>query len=317
MITANFEMIRETLLGYDRDQAYEDGVALIEQILDAYPDHARELYQWQMGFLSRLDRLEESIALFNEALTAGYWYHPLELEGDEMIALHGLPLFDELLLVNEGRYQAAQAEVVPTLRLYPPDIPAPYPMLMVLHGNQGNVQTTYSQWQSATQYGYLLALPQSEELVAPNAYFWNDTRLAIEVLRRHIEVLRRDFPIDWENSILAGFSGGGGLAAWLAFTNRLNIPLRGFMAMSPFIPDIEGWAQVVAQGKNRHLRGYIMVGTQDLQCIPSATGLQFHMQGQGLSSKLDFISGLKHHYANDFAERLHQALVWMQHDEDL
>ncbi len=79
-------------------------------------------------------------------------------------------------------------------------------------------------WRDLHQRGWMLALPQSGELLTSDAYMWNDfSRDATDVVELCHNLLQ-ERSIDPERVILGGFSAGGGLAIQSGFGNRLEFP---------------------------------------------------------------------------------------------
>jgi predicted esterase len=314
MQSPSFDDITDRLMRYLQDADYEAALGLVETYAPDFPEHEREFFLWRMAIFSAEQRLAEAIDSFRDALEAGHWYHPVELEEDELVGLHGLPAFDELAEMNAARFAQEQAAVRPLLNVTPPEgHPPPHPALVTLHGNKSNARLTSAHWRPATQQaGYLLATPQSGQLAGPDSYFWNDTRQSVQEMRTHITGLQEHFPVDWPRSLLAGFSGGAGLAIYLAFADALRVPLRGFIALAPYIPNIEEWDALVANGRERNLRGTIIVGAADRLCMQTVQGLQFFMRQHGLACQVDMIPGWGHHYPVDFDERLAAAIQFIE-----
>src|SRR5258705_473372 len=94
-----------------------------------------------------------------------------------------------------------------------------------------SAQSTLYNWRFCT--GCLVALPQSSQPMSAGHYGWNDRGWAVREITQHVTTVREQSPIDLERIVVAGFSMGGGLAAWLALSGTLAV--RGFIGVGPFL----------------------------------------------------------------------------------
>jgi len=101
----------------------------------------------------------------------------------------------------------------------------PAPLVLSYHGAGSDGRRELDLWQPlAAQYGFIVACPTSRLAGAGQAVgarrlvsaaeFEAETATALAI----VEYLRRHFAIDAQRVMVTGFSGGGNVAYWLAFT---------------------------------------------------------------------------------------------------
>lgn len=183
---------------------------------------------------------------FRKALDSGYWFNDELLKGDEELeALQGTPEYQHIIEISNKRRAEAQAKARPELLMLPPETGQSfYPLLLALHGNSRSLANAVDDWRSVVAQGWLLAMPQSSQIDEPDAYVWNDWERVAQEIQQHYTTISKKYPVDSSKVVIGGFSMGGGLAAWLALRNA--IPVRGFMLVAPYIPDLEKIAAYVS-----------------------------------------------------------------------
>ncbi|MGZ3680115.1 MAG: hypothetical protein ACXWQR_16410, partial [Ktedonobacterales bacterium] len=113
--------------------------------------------------------------------------------------------------------------------------------------------------------------------------------------------------------ILAGFSMGGELA--LRLTLDGTIPARGFALLGPggAIEPAEAWLSFIEAGATPGLRGYVMLGAEDVNVsqdeIRSLVAL---LNGHGISCGFETIPNVGHEYPAENAPILERALAFIE-----
>src|SRR5581483_7465908 len=102
-------------------------------------------------------------------------------------------------------------------------------LMLTLHGNAGNAQEFASRYRWFTTQGWLLAVPQSSQVIAPNQYVWDEREKVIHEIQTHFATLASKYPLDPLHTLLGGFSKGGGMAVYLALSGIIKA--RGFIVM--------------------------------------------------------------------------------------
>jgi len=289
---------------------YAEALALVTREAEHFPGEAWRLSQWRVCLASRAGETALAIRILQEALDAGLWYVEERLRADDDLQpLQGNPEYERLVARSVRRAAQAQAEARPELLTLPPEGGRPHsgsPLLMALHGNAENAGTTAPFWQPATGQGWLVGLAQSSQVAGSGAFVWNDRNLGEREVSALYQGLAAQHKIDPRRVMLGGFSMGGQLAVWMAL--RQAILVRGFVAVAPWVPEIESWIGAVQGAKGLGLRGTIIVGDRDDDCFAGAQALAGLLDAEGIACELQIVPGLDHEYPADFPARLERAL---------
>ena len=242
--------------------AYAEALELATRAAHIFPEYAQKvIYSWRMNCACRLEDKELVLRLLSEAVQAGYWYSHLK-DGDFSL-MHGDPEFERLVEICLERRAQAMATAVPVIKTYEPENRTPpYPLLLALHG--GGATAEASHWMASVSHGWFLGLPQSSQVYLPGVYTWNDWDWALQEVPQRYATICAEHPIDIDRVVLAGFSQGGGLAAWLGLS-RL-IPVRGLILVGPFLVKVEHLLPLLEKNRPYDLRAYIVAGARDQYC---------------------------------------------------
>jgi predicted esterase len=157
--------------------------------------------------------------------------------------------------------------------------------------------------------GWVVAVPQSTEIGAsPDSYTWNDRERTAKEIDLQLERVGRATQIDASRIVIAGFSMGGLQAIALTLTKRIKA--RGFIAVAAWLPQIDEFTKLVEGGAGKMLRGYVLVGDQDLS-RDGAKALVDLFTAHKLKAHLDLRPGLGHAYPDDMTETLAKALAFV------
>ncbi len=305
-----FQDLQDRMFALYTAGRYAEALDLVTREASRFPGEAWRLSQWRVCLASRAGDTAQANRILQAALDEGLWYAEERLRfDDDLKPLQGNPEFERLVARSVERGARAQAEARPELITLPPEGKAPragYPLLVALHGNTESAATSAPFWQPATARGWLVALPQSSQIVGSGAYVWDDQALGAREVQAHYEALTAGHAVDPRRFVIAGFSMGARLAAWLAL--QQTIPARGFVAVGPWVPEIDSWMPIVQGAKGLGLRGTIIVGDRDDDCFTGAEALAGLLDTEGIACDLQVISGLGHDYPADFPARLERAL---------
>jgi predicted esterase len=291
---------------------YAQALELVQQAMIHFPDDWR-LYNWRMCTQALLNETSQALQTLKEALDRGYWCDPALLHDDEDLkSLQGVPEYEQLVERCQRMFAQAQTDVKSELIVLSPEkeTARPSPLLIALHGNSGNAHDFADNWRSLTEQGWVAALPQSSQLMAPGAFVWDDFTRGTQALQEHYAALIEQYAIDPERVILAGFSRGGGLAIHLAVTGALKT--RGFVVIGPSLPDLDTLLPFVETVRTRGVRGYIVLGLQE-----SPAGLEQirktaeFLNAHGIPTEVEEHADLGHAFPANFAHSLERALAYL------
>jgi predicted esterase len=290
---------------------YAEALDLVTRAFPHFPQEAWRLYFWRVCLESLTGQTERALDLLEEAVAAGHWYNKRQLRQDEdLVPLQGLPRFEALAQICLGRHAAAQAQAVPRLlALEPAGAPRPWPWLLALHGHSSTAEVAAEHWRPAAGMGWLVALAQSSQIVGPDHYGWDDWDRARGEIVDHVTALGDRYALDEECAVLCGFSMGGGLAAWLALTGAL--PVRGFILVGAFVPDMDRMVSAMDQAAGLGLRGYLIVGQEDEVCYQMSPTLVGHLRAAGIPCELEVHPGMGHWVPPDFEKSLARAFEFI------
>src|SRR5688572_12843150 len=171
----------------------EAALATLAGAENSLPLHAGHIFSWRTALLVELGRTDAALDALDAALAAGCRFKAEWLrDNPRLAALRGIARFDDAVARAASRYAQVQAETRPALESFIPTTPRPgpsgYPTLIALHGNNSNVGQTQPYWETATQLGWLLALPQSGEVgTSPNSFTWNDRDRTLAEVEQHLQ----------------------------------------------------------------------------------------------------------------------------------
>jgi predicted esterase len=297
---------------------YAQALDLVTRAANQFPTEGVRTYYWRVCMASLLDETALALQLLEEALASGLWYAEAQLRGDtDLQSLQGLPEFERLVEVCRKRHAEAQARAAPALITLQPESGCqpglqPCPLLLALHGNNRTAEVTVGFWRSAVSEGWLLALPQSSQIRGPDAYVWNDRDRAVREIQEHYDTLCQQYAVDPDRVIMAGFSLGGELAIWLAMSG--TIEARGFIAVGPGGPYMnkpDNWVPLIEASRQRELRGYLVVGEQDVFCYEGTQALAALLRSRDLPCELEVHPNLGHDFPPRFQQSLTRALEFV------
>jgi len=270
-----------------------------------FPDQAPLIYHVRACLASCLNDQAQAMSLLREAVEAGYWYPDYFWEDNDFTPIKELPEFQQLKAISAQRRASAQANVKPELLVETPNGAAsPYPLLMALHGNTHNAKRDIEHWRAALAEGWLLAAPQATQIVGIDMYVWDDRDQSERDIQAHYAALCEQYPIDTARVVIGGFSMGGETAIYLALKSA--IPVCGFIAVAPggpFTQELKHWKPVLEAARGRSVRGYIIIGTEDL-AFKNVLSLAELLRDNGISCEQVTYPDMGHDIPPDFDQNL-------------
>lgn len=291
-------------------QEYQQTYKLLEREQSHFPEHQTRLTYWRLCLAALLGEQAEALHILKAALDRGSWFSPTILKDDpDLASLQTLPEFQQLVEVCQRHFALAQAESKPDLLIAQPENQVgALPLLIALHGNQGNARDTMSEWESVTSQGWLLAVPQSSQLAGQNAYVWNERETGAREICEHLEKLCSEYTIDRERIVLGGFSMGGGQAIWMVLQQQVKA--RGFITLGAYLrtDELEALASLLETQALAGIRGSILVGDQDTDCLDVSRNVAEMLTAHTLPCQLKLLPGLDHSYPEDFSRLISKGL---------
>ena len=288
---------------------YSKAYDLLTAVSDRYPAWQGRAYEIRVDLAAMMGKLELAESILEQALDLGYFYNDFVLRRDEDLkALQGRPRFETLVERSFKKLAEEQRNARPELKILEPleSSGNKNPLLIGLHGNNSNAQGFSDYWGYLTKNKWLVALPQSAEISGKGLYVWNDIARVEKDIPVHYETLKQQYDIDENKTILAGFSKGGHASIHLALKGFF--PVRGFLALAPYVGDVNNWLPLLTLPGLNKLRGYFIMGGLDEHCTPGAIKLKDKLNDFGVQCEMEVFPEMAHDIPSNFDEVLPRAL---------
>lgn len=309
MSTLSFDDLQAQIGRHFQSSEYVEALALATQEADRFPEHALHLYYWRTCAASRIGQTQTALGLFEDMLATGLWFgESLLRHSPSYQPLQGLPEFERL--VDAFREQAEGDHPDSVTELPDGAAPQPWPTLLALQQNSGTAQDAAGYWRSVVSQGWLLTLPQSSQARWAGSYMWDDQDIARHDVREHFAAVRKQHPIDMDCVIVAGHSMGGQVAIRLVLSGAIKA--RGFIAVGPWLPDLNEFRTLIEARRGGALRGYIIFGKKD-DSIPhdSIYLLAEMLKSHDVPCVVEAHPDAGHEFPPDFEHRLNKALQFV------
>lgn len=317
--------VEEFLFGEDGvvrligEEKYKRALDVIIEEGDEFPEVARTMSYHRICLAATLGDVAQALQVLEDMLKAGTYYPPIilgmEAEPPGLAPLLGLPEFERLKAAHRQYYQEAMDNAQPVLVTAKPDSPteAPPPLLFVTHGNNSKVDNEIDYYCPITNWGWLLAMPQSSQPWGMEGRFiWGDWDVTVRQLKKYWELLGQQSDYDAKRIVTAGISKGGEVAVWLAMSGM--VPALGFIAIAPGGPRIDDpqiLLPLVEVNREKGLRGYLIVSDQDTYCYEPTMKLSNFLKEQGIPHEMEIHPCLAHWFSNEFDQSLKRGLEFV------
>jgi len=273
-----------------------------------------QIYNFRYSIASEAGLEELALQIMREAIVEkGFWYQYNYLIKDEDLkSLNKYKEFSELLDICKKRELEAKRDEKPDLKIIVPDKmneQCKHSLIIALHGDQENIEITEDYWISCIDKNYLLALPQSSQIQFSEGYEWKDIEKGSRELKEHYENILEKHNIDLDNIIIGGFSAGGRVALYSILKGI--IPVKGFILVAPWLPEINEWAPLLDKIREKGIKGYVVCGDKDDDCYECTRRLTNLLGSKKISYELKIFKGLDHDYPDNFNEILPKAIEFI------
>jgi predicted esterase len=284
---------------------YSAALQLVEQNADRFPEFASRTTFWRMCLLSLCGRTDDVISVFQQGLDSGLWWGRGRFEDPDLNAVRDLPEFKRLMEISLEKYEQARTRTERDQTILVPDSPASdlYPLLIALHGGAGNKDSNLEYWEAARQKGWLVLSPQSTQPVDPGAYCWDDSEQGLVDLLAYFEMISKEYQIDTQRLVTAGFSQGSGMAIYAALSGK--IPARGFIGIGTFLAEPSALTPLANDAKV--VRGYFITGEKD-HTLNKAREIQTILKENNIQFGEEVHPNLGHEFPPDFEKSFDKAM---------
>lgn len=306
---SDYQSMRNHIGELFQQQKYEEAALVLEAHLHVFPDniHANT---YNLGLMyTLLKDFGKSIEFLEYGLDHGIWFGKYDFFAEVWNPLKETEGFETFIKKNNVKWAAAQKESRPKLDIKVPENYSPqktYPLFIALHGGNENLEAFMPVWTSPLlRNEYIVAYPQSSQLVSMNGYSWSEdiALTKVEIAEAFGKVKAR-FPIDEKQVVIGGFSSGG-QAALVAVIDDV-VPVSGFVVLCP--PRPSGFENdAVARAKERGIRGTLLTTEMDPR-IKDQEAMKEIMTSVGLPLEFVVTPNTGHWYPEDLAEKIDAAL---------
>jgi predicted esterase len=304
----SFDQLRDKLMSLYTAGDYAAALELVEQNEADFPEQSARTTFWKICLLSREGRLKEALATLRQGLQDGMWWDESQFADTDLDPLRDLPEFKDLVAESARSWEQGRKHIKREHLLLLPEAPssAPYPLLVALHGRNGDKESNLEQWDVARRLGWAVLSAQSTQPLYPGSYCWDDPVTGLEDILFYLDQTWEAHAIDRERILIGGFSQGGGLAIYAALSAKL--PVRGFIGGATWWAEVESLAPLATGVKN--LRGYFICGGKD-HTLERAREIQALLERHNISFSEEFHPDLGHEFPADFDSSFAYALEFI------
>jgi predicted esterase len=291
---------------------FEEALQLTEKHRGEFPEQAARLTFWRMCLLSLIGRSAEVLAVFQQGLESGYWWAKELFADPDLNAVRELPEFQRLVAESQKRYEEARIHTEPDQIVLLPDPPAsaPSPLLIALHGHNGNKESNLEFLEVACRMGWIVLSAQSTQPLFPGSYCWDNPEQGLADVCFHYEQVLQQYQIDPQRILIAGFSQGGGMAIHTALSGAIDI--RGFLAVACWWQDPT--SLVPQQADTQGVRGYFIVGEKD-HTFETTREIQKVLNEHQIPYGDEIHPNLAHEFPPDFHSSFEKAIKFILEQE--
>lgn len=286
----------------------QEAIGLLEESLGQYPEKTASMNLDLAFFYLAVDKIDKCLEILSRSLEMGIWFPKIffkKYQDDERFK----GIFEEWDKIAEIEQRKAK----PYWRIYTPknyDSSRKYPLFVAIHGWGEDVDMFESYWQSDTlSEQYILALPQSSQIMGTSKYIWNDNEKTHAELASMYSHLLSNYSVDQENILVGGFSQGATVAIDLSL-NYSYMPVKGFVALNPDKP-AEFSDSKVQEARDKGIRGYIITGDKD-QSYQQQNEMMDIFRQKSFGCEIDVIENWGHWFPEDLDKRIDKAIKYIK-----
>jgi dienelactone hydrolase len=303
-----FDQLRQNLMSLYAARNYSAALELVERNEPKFPEMAARTTFWKICLLSLEGRLEQALSTFRQGLQDGLWWAESQFIDTDLDPLRDLPEFKELVAESVQHWDEGRKQINREYILLLPDAPspAPYPLIIVLHGHNGDKEADLEHWDVARRLGWAVLSAQSTQLLYPGGHCWDDPDAGLQDILFYLEHILETSNIDRERILIGGFSQGSGMAIYAALSGA--IPVCGFVTSAAWWQDIASLTTLAVNAKN--VRGYFVSGEKD-HTLGRAREIQDVLKQNNVPFAEELHPGLGHAFPPDFDKSFTSALEFI------
>lgn len=312
-INLSFRELTDEMVHLYEEGKYAEALQLVEQNADGFPEQSARTTFWKMCLMSLCNRPEDVMSVFQQGLDSGLWWSERQFLDTDLDAVRDLPEFKRLAAISQEKYEEERKHIGRDQAILLPEASAPdsYPLLIALHGGNGNKESNLEYWEMARQKGWLVLSPQSTQPLFPGAYAWIDGELGVADINLYFEKVSKEYSIDPERVVIAGFSQGGGMAIYAALNGKVNV--RGFIGIGTYWADPD--SLVPLANHTRPVRGYFVTGEKD-RSLDKIREIQKILNENNVQFEEEIHPDLGHEFPPDFEASFDKAIAFILKEQE-
>ncbi len=261
------------------------------QLWDTFPDRRNFTWMFLAAAHAAMGDLNAVARVLRQALDANVLWRLSLLQIPEMELVRSDPA--SIAVIEEARRRIELKNYQPQVVVEHPLRAGIAPLLLHLHGANGNAAGELPHWRGAAGLGWIVAAGQSSQPSAEDMFCWDppperawqDLRTIASILPAHARM------------VMSGFSQGAWVALQAALRSDIFQP-AGVIMVAPFLAGPER-----LEPSGRRLRIAMILGEED-PIIRQAEAVIDALTARGHHVEVLRVAGLGHAYPDDFAERL-------------
>jgi predicted esterase len=269
--------------------------------IDAYrgesDDEQFDLSFWRACLLSRLGRIDEAWAEFSQRLAVGSWWGEGMLQDPDLENMRSHPEWQRL--VNASMERARGEVNVPRSPIDKSPRGDVRATLVAFHGGAERPEMMVDRCAFALHWGIRIVALHGTAPAASERFGWPLTN-SEQVVTRQLEEVG-----DLAEPIMIGFSQGGGLAGYLAWSH--HVASAGVILVAPAM-GIRGVP--IPNTKVAPVKTYLLVGSDDWALEDTRHAAEA-LSRSGVPVRLDERQGTGHDWPEDFDKILQDGLEWI------
>lgn len=289
---------------------YAEALEVVEQNADHFPVQLARTTYWRMCLLSMSGRPNDMITVFRQGLDSGLWWAEQQFAVEtDFDPVRELPEFKQLVAESERKCSEMQAQVKPDRTLLLPDnTSGEIPLLIALHGRNGNKDDNLEFWDVARRRGWLVLSPQSRQALFEGAHCWDNSEQGLRDILYHVEEITQTHRIDPKRIVIGGFSQGSGMGIYTALRGKIGA--RGFIGIGTWWQNPADFA-----GQRQTVRGYFVTGEKD-HTLDRAREIQNVLNQNDIPFTEEVHAELGHAFPADFERAFDQAIdfIFKEHE---
>jgi len=305
--------LTDKMMSLYTDRRYSDALEFVEQNAEHFPQELTRTTFWKMCLLSLCGRVDDVMSIFQQGLDEGLWWAESQFRDTDLDTVRDLPEFKRLMAISQKKYEEARRHIERDQAILLPDAPVSgkYPLFLAVHGRNGNKDSHMEYWDVARRKGWLVLLVQSTQPLSSSAYCWDDPEQGLADILFYAEKISKEYSIDTQRVVTAGFSQGSGMSIYSAMSGKINA--RGFIGVGTFFAEPNSLIPNAKQANS--LRGYFITGEKDYS-LERAREIQRILKENNIQFGEEVYSDLGHEFPPDFEKSFDNAIKFIFKEQE-